>query len=394
MKKPTIGILTWRDGTTFREPEYFRQLLRTGRELGVAVFLFSPSDVNVNERKIKGVALSANDKWRFKSFRWPDVVIDRYWYSQKPVFKDYTTFRKKPYFLYANSRFANKWRAHEVLYRNPNLRKWLPETYLFTGQLSMLKEMLRRYHVVYLKPITGTGGRGILRIERKNGQYRLLGRDRQRAKKFALVQQDSSLLQRVERWVGRDRYLLQQGLDLSLIPDRSTDIRLLIQKDATGTWDITGMGVRVGPKNSATSNLHGGGKAVRVEPFLQEHFGEETAQEIIRECQQLAYQTAETIEAYFGRMIELGLDIGIDILGRVWLIEVNPKPGRDIFREMGQMHLYRLAVARPLQYALSLVKGQTPSGQWVWQGTGQEPRQKLAQASSPIPPHIVTLSSS
>lgn len=391
MKKTTIGILTWRDGTTFREPEYFRQLLRTGRELGATVFLFSPSDVNVNERKIRGVALSAKDKWILKTFRWPDVVIDRYWYTQKPIFKEYMEFRKKPYFLYANSRFTNKWRAHEVLSQNPNLRKWLPETHLFNGQLSKLKEMLRRYRVVYLKPITGTGGRGILRVERKNGQYRLLGRDRQRAKKFALVRQESSLLQRVKRWVGRDRYLLQQGLDLALIPDRSIDIRLLIQKDSTGNWDITGMGVRVGPKNSATANLHGGGKAVRAEPFLKEYFGEETANEIIQECKQLAYQTAQTIEAYFGRMIELGLDIGIDVLGRVWLIEVNPKPGRDIFREMGQTQLYRLAVARPLQYALLLAKGQTPLGQWVWQGVGQEPKQK--QASGSIPSPIVSAAS-
>ncbi|WP_126427171.1 YheC/YheD family protein [Brevibacillus marinus] len=379
MKKPTIGILTWRNKTAFREPEYFRQLLRVGRELGAAVFLFSPGDVNPKSRKVKGIVLSSDGKWAGRWFRWPDVVIDRYWYAPKPGFKDYAAFRTKPYFLYANSRFANKWRAHEVLYRNEQLRKWLPETQLYTGQASTLKEMLRRHRVVYLKPINGTGGRGILRIERKGGQYRLLGRDKQRVKKIAVVDQEASLLQRVKRWVGREKYLLQQGLELSLIKDRSVDIRLLIQKDSNGEWDITGMGVRVGPKNSATANLHGGGTAVKAQPFLAAHFGEETANEIIGECQQLAYQAAHTIEAHFGRMIEMGLDIGIDILGRVWLIEVNPKPGRDIFREMGQPDLYRLAVERPLRYALSLVKNETSAGQWDGRGGEQQPTQQPAK---------------
>ncbi|UFJ42700.1 YheC/YheD family protein [Brevibacillus humidisoli] len=379
MYKPTIGILTWREGTTFKEPEYFRQLLRAGRRLGAAVFLFSPGDVNVKSKKVKGIFLSSEDKWASRWFRWPDVVIDRYWYTQKPIFKEYVAFRKQPHFLYANSRFANKWRAHEVLYNDENMRKWLPETYLYTSQQRKLLEMLRRHQVIYLKPINGTGGRGILRIDQQNGYYRMLGRDKNRNKKAAVARDASSLTLRVKRWIGRDKYLLQQGLDLGLLRDRSVDIRLLIQKDGSGEWKVTGMGVRVGPENSATANLHGGGKAVEAKPFLASHFGEEKADEIIRECHQLAHQTASTVEGHFGRMMELGLDIGIDVIGRVWLIEINPKPGRDIFREMGQPDLYKLAVQRPLQFALFLTSQQTPDGQWVWSGAELQTKQRPAK---------------
>lgn len=339
---------------TFREPVYFRQLLRAGRELGVTVFLFSPRDVQVKRRRIRGITLTDRGRWASRWFSWPDVVIDRYWYTPKPVFQEYVSFRKQPYFLYANNRFANKWRVHEVLYSNENMRKWLPETCTYTGEKGRLKEMLTRHRIIYLKPINGTGGRGILRIEKRGEHYHLLGRDKQRVKKAAVAKGSAGLISRVRQWVGQEKYLMQQGLELGLLPGRSVDIRLLMQKDEHAEWLVTGMGCRVGPKNSATANLHGGGKAVAADHFLTQCFSEEKAKQLIEECEQLAYETAAAIEAYFGSMMELGLDIGIDVQGRVWLIEINPKPGRDIFREMGQPDLYRLAVRRPLQYALTL----------------------------------------
>ncbi|MCK9909492.1 YheC/YheD family protein [Microbacteriaceae bacterium K1510] len=57
-----------------------------------------------------------------------------------------------------------------------------------------------------------------------------------------------------------------------------------------------------------------------------------------------------------------GIFIGVDVNGRVWLIEMNPKPGRDIFRKLGREDRYALAVRRPLQYALHLLNQQNQSG--------------------------------
>jgi hypothetical protein len=78
--------------------------------------------------------------------------------------------------------------------------------------------------------------------------------------------------------------------------------------------------------------------------------------EIVRDCEQLAYQTAESLENHFGRMVEFGLDIGIDVNGRAWLIEVNPKPAREVFREMGAVQQYKQAISRPIEYAMYLAR--------------------------------------
>jgi hypothetical protein len=121
---------------------------------------------------------------------------------------------------------------------------------------------------------------------------------------------------------------------------------------------VTGAGVRVGQQGSSTSNLHGGGKAIPLHAFLTRFFGEDQAETIARACEQMAHEVVEVLEERYGCMMEFGLDIGVDVAGRPWLIEVNPKPGREVFCRMGDLETYRQAIRRPIQFALHLSKAQ------------------------------------
>jgi len=359
-RKPIIGILTWREGRKFAEPGYFRQLIRLGKKLGCRVYLFSPADVSMRKQYVTGYVPDEGKGWVKKRFPLPDVVIDRYRYTPTPAFRRYVAFRKQRAWLYANSRLANKWVVHQVLHRDERIHRWLPETRLYSP--ANLRRMLTSQPLLYVKPINGTGGRGILRIEQAGGQFLLLGRDKEREIRRFRTKSKTAAERYVSRWVSGQTCLIQQGLHLALIPGRTVDMRLLIQKDETGSWQVTGHGLRIGGVKSATSNLHGGGKAVATLPVLRKSFGAERAEQILHECVQLAHQTCETVENHFGRMMELGLDIGIDTEGNVWLIEVNPKPGRELFQELGQRALYRLAIRRPLLYALHLHRQKTGEG--------------------------------
>ncbi|MNN95053.1 Endospore coat-associated protein YheD [compost metagenome] len=57
-------------------------------------------------------------------------------------------------------------------------------------------------------------------------------------------------------------------------------------------------------------------------------------------------------------MCELALDIAIDERGKVWLLEINPKPAREVFARIGNKDIYQKAIERPLEYALYLYKRQ------------------------------------
>ncbi|MFM1654355.1 YheC/YheD family protein [Brevibacillus sp. B_LB10_24] len=355
MGKPHIGILTYRNGHRFQEPGYFRRLISEGQKLGATVFLFSHEDAFERRRVIRGFTPSAKGGWESKLFPWPDVVIDRC----RKGSPGYRQFRRKKLFLYANNTYTNKWNATQLFLKDDAVQRWMPDTVAYSPE--HLRQMLKKYRLLYIKPGNGTGGRSILKLTRTAEGYTVLGRDNRLVKKTARFQTLPPLIQWLNRWVKTERiregnFMIQQGLDLSLVPGRATDIRLLIQKNELGEWDITGLGIRIGGKNSSTSNLHGGGKAVPFESLMAERFGPEQTKSILLECHELARQVVHTIERHFGPMMEFGLDIGVDVNGRVWLIEVNPKPGREIFKRIGRMDLYRRSIQRPLQYALHLLQ--------------------------------------
>lgn len=165
MKRPTIGVLTWREGKRFAEPAYFRRLLRAGQELGSTVFLFSPKDVLAQGKQVRGFILDANGNWQARMFDRPDAVFDRYRYTPTQAFKDYVAFRRTSNFLYANNRLANKWRVHEVLYRDERMHRWLPETFLY-NRANFVK-MLGRHSFLYVKPLNGTGGATSFALKRR-----------------------------------------------------------------------------------------------------------------------------------------------------------------------------------------------------------------------------------
>ncbi|MCL6457816.1 MAG: YheC/YheD family protein [Gorillibacterium sp.] len=351
MNKPVIGILVYRNGLTFSEPTYFRDLTRAGERLGATAFLFSPQDIDVNSRTVTGFTPTSGNGWIRRTYSWPEVVIDRHRRSGQ----EYMKIRTSSLFLYANNRFTNKWNITRMFLQEDRLKQWMPETVEYSRE--QLRTMLKRHRLLYVKPGNGTGGSSIVRVQSADDGYTVLGRSRKLSKRRVKIKTLSGLANWLDHWTVDERirggnFMIQQGLDLELVPERVTDTRLLIQKNESGEWKVTGMGMRVGAPHSSTSNLHGGGKAVSFQEIADKQFGAEKAETIRQECEQLAFQVVQVIEERFGPMMEFGIDIGIDVEGRVWLIEVNPKPGRDIFKGMGNPSLYSKSVERPIQYAM------------------------------------------
>ena len=59
---------------------------------------------------------------------------------------------------------------------------------------------------------------------------------------------------------------------------------------------------------------------------------------IIQTIRDLSAQLPSLLEEGFGRLGELGIDFGVDTKGRVWILEVNSKPGRRAFTLTGDGH--------------------------------------------------------
>lgn len=337
---------------------YFQKVSRQGRELGLQVIVFTPEDVDGSHRRVLARIFSPETGvWRKEWRPLPPLIYDRCRYQASAKFQKFKQFRAKyANLIYLNRPLANKWAIHQVLSRSSRIRPHLPSTRRYSSV--DLLHMLRARSLLYLKPINGTGGRGVLRLEKRRGSNIVLlqGRDRQRRVITPQQVNEAVLPSRLAVLGVDERYLIQQGIPLKLKDGRVHDFRLLIQKTGTGEWEVTGCAGRIGARRSVTSNLHGGGAAVPMRKLLGMRFGSERVEAIQKEIYSLSHEIARYLEDHYGKLCELGLDIAVDPQGHPWLIEINPKPAREVFNRIGERDTYAKAIRRPLEYALWLYR--------------------------------------
>lgn len=353
LRRPDLGIMALRSASSerpFGESGYFKKLFGAARELKISVAVFSPEDIDWSRESIKGFTWNGKH-WNISFCGFPRVVYDRIFHpAPKEAVAKLARLRKVPGVIFLNRSPSGKWEVYSHLAKALPVSRYLPETRRYLAWRDAM-ELMRRFKSIFFKPDFGTHGKGILRVVRiAPGVYRLDGRDR-RNKAVRLIARGKAALEgMVGDWVSGRRYLVQRGLNLTGLDGRAFDLRVLAQKNKDGAWEVTGSAVRVGSAGSVTSNLHGGGEAEKPEKYLERIFGQPRTGEILQQINSMVIEVCRAMSAG-GIFLELGLDIGVDTLGRIWLIEVNSKPGRRVFSKTGDQAARRDSIWRPVEYA-------------------------------------------
>ncbi|MFD0871880.1 MULTISPECIES: YheC/YheD family endospore coat-associated protein [Paenibacillus] len=365
-----VGILVGEEADLpwFVDSGFYSLLIRHGNRLGLDVYVITPSSSMSEGTGMIGYRYSAAaGTWSEEPVPLPDLVYDRVFQKDARGLLRYRSslveLRRKQDFILLGNGLPGKWKVHQALLREPGLRRLVPRT-VRLQDASLLVSWFRSCPSAFLKPDSGTQGKGAIRIikQEDSGLYYLEGRDfnnKPFAHKFHSV---NDLVSWVRRFASR-RYLLQPNLNLISRSGDVYDVRSLVQKNGEGRWTLTGMAVRRGSSGSVTANLHGGGSAEAAEPFLQEQFGTERGKEKCALLRSLSLLIAEHLEGHFGRLAELGIDFGVDQDGRIWLIEVNSKPGRSVFRLLCDEEARRNSLAYPMAYASYLL---AQRGDHIW----------------------------
>ncbi|SMF76505.1 Glutathione synthase/RimK-type ligase, ATP-grasp superfamily [Paenibacillus uliginis N3/975] len=359
MSQPVLGILTLylNNRKRLEEVPVYERMITEGRELGLDVFVFTPADVNSSQGLIHALQFNPDTgSWTRRWRPFPHMIYDRCRIQKSERFQQLLRFRSRyRHLLFLNRPLRNKWTVHQTLSGLKRFRPHLPDTMLVSS-IGDVNRMLGKHHAVYLKPINGTGGRGILRISKSigvHGSYEIRGRNTNRSiitpKRLPAAMLSSFL----SGWDIKGRYLVQEGIPLELPSGRVHDYRMLVQKNGFGEWEVTGCVGRVGAINSVTSNLHGGGRATGMNELLDEWIPEIQKREKVREdSAMLGVDVSRYLEEKYGALCELALDLAVDKSGRILLLEVNPKPSREVFSQVGDKDAYRVSLIRPLEYAL------------------------------------------
>ncbi|QOR36597.1 YheC/YheD family protein [Clostridium sp. 'deep sea'] len=361
---PLIGVMAHRRKSAklpFAEAGFFANLINEGKVLGVKVFVFSPLEINWAHQRVIGWTPNNSIKtWQRNFYPFPDVVYDRLFPGKGDVnaalWRYAKSLRDSGEVIWMNSSLHGKWDVYKTLALKKEIRPYIPETIIFSDIDALLK-MLQKYETVFIKPNMGTQGKGVMRLQISPSRVvRYKGRTRGGRSVAGVAGSLDELILILRAFMGERKFLIQQGLSLRVYHNAPCDVRVVVQKGVNGKWVITGHAVRVGPTEGVTSNLHGGGTAKKLIRVLRE-IGETdfNAQFIIAEIEDLAIKVARELDRESNKFAEFGLDVGLDTKKRVWLIEVNSKPGRKVFLHTGDYEARHNSIVNPLHYGQYLL---------------------------------------
>ncbi len=357
---PVFGVLIT---SLIRTPEgifgsassFCKELVQGAKAKGILAYIFTLNDLDYQNQSVNGW-IWLNGKWTQKTLPFPDSVYNRL-ASRKSENKTETqsmleTF-KRTGIHYFNEHFLNKWQVHQAFSGNSQVSQYLPSTHLFKG-FPTIKEAVERFPQVYLKPTNGSLGKGIYKISRAGNRYTC-----QHSTMSGSVQKTyqklSDLYKSIAPRISRAPYLVQQGLRLVRINGNPLDFRSLVQKDGTGKWTVTSIVGRIGQDRSIVSNLARGGTIMPVGQALlaaNPWNGFRPSKILLTKTSLLL---AENLESSMeGNYAELGIDLAVDMSGRIWLLEINAKPSKNDDQILSEQNKTRPSVKRLLNYVLYL----------------------------------------
>jgi hypothetical protein len=220
-----------------------------------------------------------------------------------------------------------------VMLRNKQLRSHIPPTKRFNRKT--LNEMMRRYHTVYLKPVYGRKGIGIMRAEKKGKVYRL-------RKDTSVVRCESvhSLYRIVRGQVSRKAYLVQKGIRLQRYRGRPFDLRIMLQKNEKRKWEVSGIVGRVALPNRIVTNRSQGGKCLPATRLLQASMKKSEIDTYLDSLSRLSRRIGLQFQKTYPGGWQYGIDIAVDRNLKPWILEVNTKPAVTPFKMLRDRRMY------------------------------------------------------
>jgi len=305
---------------------FFNETADVCRKRGGIVCAFRLQDVNWDAGLVRGL-VRRGDLWREKLLPLPQCIYNRLVSRRRERSEWMAAWVqrcKNANISFFNEQFLNKWDVHSALENQEGAQAHLPGMMRYQGE-EQLGEMLSRYRSVYAKPSNGSMGRGIIRLRRNQNGYEA-ARPGGARRQFASL---PALHRYLQKLTNGKSYLLQQGLPLIGLQGRPADFRVLVQKNRAGEWAVTSMVARIG-QNRIVSNVSRGGSMLAPLQALRlcgPWHGN------IRPSPQKLKSVALKLsvlldQALPGHYAEFGIDLGVDVYGHVWLLEVNSKPSK------------------------------------------------------------------
>jgi hypothetical protein len=342
-----------------------RYLIQEAIPEGIEILVFSPDGISWWNKEINGLRYDIEKKqWVPGVFGFPDALYDRATFPEieKKIGHEARKRLKEEYnIVFLNNKgYFNKWATHKTLILCPDLTSYLPSTEIYNSP-SLLEEFLNRYRTVYVKDSAGKLGHNIFKVQKHySGKYIVYTQENSKIS-HSILKLDS-LYDRIANGKLKGKtIIIQQGIELARLQNKPFDIRILVQKNGYGKWQVVDKSIRVAAsKNSVVTNISAGGEAKRLEEVIPMVFpGLEGV--IEKQLNIMSLNICGCLERKYGRLGELGIDAALDEQGRVWLLEVNGKPAKSCVHNSNNPELIHIAYSNIVKYFKYILSNNTQS---------------------------------
>ncbi|MFD1385910.1 YheC/YheD family protein [Oceanobacillus oncorhynchi subsp. oncorhynchi] len=310
-----IGMMT-----NFNKPTELAKITSLiAKAYDIELIYIRPKDVDIEEQKVYGRVFKKN-KWMEKKTDIPPF-IDVVPYCFKKENKEIMDFLRDKTFLSDNRRnVITKEMLQNTLSENKHFCHLMIPTHKITN-FNDMNTCLHSYKKVVLKPGKGLRGKGIYIIEKVEENLFEIGFNKNKWNVDA-----NKLEEFFEEHISEKNYILQKYITSRTPQGDPFDCRIHVEKGGTGRWAVAKIYVRIGIGQSVISNVNQGGGISDTKEFLKANFSDQW-KEIYNNLFKLGKEIPKKMEQLRGtHIMSLGLDIGIDQKGELYLFEVNDGP--------------------------------------------------------------------
>nr|WP_245552991.1 YheC/YheD family protein [Brevibacillus massiliensis] len=136
--------------------------------------------------------------------------------------------------------------------------------------------------------------------------------------------------------------LIQRRIHLAEVNGRPFDVRVMVQRPAGSAWKVTGKLAKVaGPGFIITNTARSRGRVLPLHTALN-HSSVKSPNpaQLAKKIDRISLRSAAQLQSGYRWLSMVGMDVGVDKQGNVWIIEANFSPALSLFRKLKDKSMY------------------------------------------------------
>lgn len=327
----------------------YHQFELAATALGLSICLFTENGF-VNSKEVKILTRNgSNNSYSESTAYLPKVIYNRSSLRNKKTREILNYFIENESYVFNVTPISNsKYYVNKLLEKESHIAMHLPQTSV--GSKKNLQKLMDQFDCLFIKPCYSSIGKGIMYLERQNKHGWYIYEKAANNNGWEKSQFTNLEKIRIERLFQLRQFIIQEKIPLATYKSRPFDLRVIVQKNPTGHWTITGIAAKLAPKNQLITNVGNGGEIGDLRRFL---LGSNLSySEVEQKVHILAIDVASSLEKAWPHIADLGLDIGITKEGKPYFIECNLRGNYGSFTKQKELlTLWKEIHHTPIAYA-------------------------------------------